>query len=101
MFICVLLWNQKLDFKKLKIELWWKVSFVEENIWISLVWCEPWSVPPFWLPLDIWILVDENIFNESILYFNPWINTQTIWIKSGDFKKILEMFNWKIIDISN
>lgn len=99
MFICVILWWERLDFKKLKIEVWWKASFVEEGTWMTLIGCEPGSMPPFWLPEGIQILADQKVFNEPILYFNPWINTQTIWITSADYQAILQGYGGRIVDI--
>lgn len=100
LFICVLLWNNRLSKDKIKLVLESKFSFITKEEAINILWCELWAIPPFWKFENIWIIIDKKVLNIKELYFNPWVNTITYWINKSDFLKIFDFLKMKLFDIS-
>ncbi len=80
-----------------------KLSFGNEEDMLRLLKLMPGSVTPFGLLSDsenhLKMFVDQDLFNEEIIYFHPCVNTASWGIKPNDLEKFLDNCknSWKKI----
>lgn len=87
--------SKRLDLDKFAISLnEKKVNFASEDRLKKYLHLTPGSVSPFGLINDIQkevvFVLDNDLLKHDYLGFHPNINTQTVVLKTSDFKKFLE-----------
>lgn len=88
-FVCVLLGNQRVDFKTLQTLIGKRIHMVPEETACDFAGCDRGAIPPFGHAQEVPIYVDNAILAYPILYFNPGKNTETMGIAKDDFVEIL------------
>lgn len=96
--------SKKADLKKFEQKIGdKKISFASAERLMKYLGVTPGSVTPFALINDsekhIIVIVDESLWKEEIVNFHPLINTATVGIKTGDFKKFLDWCGNKTLDM--
>ena len=86
--------NKKLDTKIIREEFDdSKMSFASESLMMEKIWLKPWSVSPFALvnneTKDIKVVFDKSLEN-SLVWFHPLQNDNTVVIELSDILKFLE-----------
>jgi prolyl-tRNA editing enzyme YbaK/EbsC (Cys-tRNA(Pro) deacylase)/ubiquinone/menaquinone biosynthesis C-methylase UbiE len=87
--LAVLPGHSRLDMKALKALTRGRCSWFNREAACALLDCDVGAVPPI-TKADVKIIADPSIFDRSIVYFNPGVNTLTYGIKSGLLREILE-----------
>lgn len=98
--ICVLLGNQRVDFKVLQTLTGKRVRMVPEGIACDFAGCDRGAIPPFGHAQEVPFYVDNAVLAYPILYFNPGKNTETFGIKIHDFISLLLKSHAVFYDIS-
>lgn len=98
--VCVLLGNQKVNFKALQTLIGKRVHMVPEDLACDFIGCDKGAIPPFGHAQLIPIYVDNAILTYPMVYFNPGKNTETMGIKIHDFIAILIKNRAVFFDIS-
>ena len=93
-YMVVLEDDEKLDWKKLRAELWEnKMTFASEERMVNKIWVKPWHVSPFALINDEEKDV-EVIFNKTLenilIWFHPGQNDNTVVLNMSDVENFLE-----------
>jgi Ala-tRNA(Pro) deacylase len=101
-YLIMLNGDKRLDLNKLQSLLSeTRLSFASPERLLKILKLTPGSVSPFGLINDInhevTVIIDNELFNYKNLAFHPNINTQTIALSKGDFKKYLENTCNKIV----
>lgn len=96
-FLVLLPANKKLNSKNFVKKFGEKISFASESELKEKLNLTPGSVSPFGLinnkEKDILVFIDEEILNSNKVNFHPNINTSTLNLSQGDFRKFFEVLN--------
>ena len=88
--VCVLLGDQRVDFKAVQNLMGGRVSMMPEEDACDYVGCSRGAIPPFGHAQPLAIYVDNAVLDHPVVYFNPGINTETMGLKKDDFFRVLE-----------
>lgn len=88
--VCVLLGDQRVDFKAVQNLIGERVSMMPEEDACDYIGCSKGAIPPFGHAQPLAIYVDKAVLDHSVVYFNPGINTETMGLRKDDFLKVLE-----------
>ncbi|MBD3253028.1 prolyl-tRNA synthetase associated domain-containing protein [Candidatus Pacearchaeota archaeon] len=91
-FLVILPADEKLDIKKLEGQLAEKLSFANNQDLIDKLKLKQGSVSPFSLIYnkDIFLIIDDKIWNSEFVSFHPNTNTETLEISGKDFQKYVK-----------
>lgn len=89
---CVVLGNQRVDFKALQVLVGERVHMMPEELACNFVGCDKGAIPPFGHSQAMPIYADNELLKHSILYFNPGKNTETMGIEKDDFVNIFSEY---------
>ncbi|PIZ65478.1 prolyl-tRNA synthetase associated domain-containing protein [Candidatus Roizmanbacteria bacterium CG_4_9_14_0_2_um_filter_39_13] len=101
-YLVVLESEKKADLKKLAVTLGEKgLSFATEEKLMKYLGLTPGSVSPFGLINDlekvVTVLIDTELMQNETIGFHPNINTATLVVNTGDFKKFLKWTGNEVI----